>query len=226
MAVFASSRTPAVCLLALLVGACMATDPTGETAVETQVGDTLQGVAADSLSRQDYAAALIYYKTLYDRRPHDPAVVVGLSRTLRQLSRADEAHAILRRALQATPRDPGLLGELGKVQLSLDEPLKADEELPQAAALGAPLWSVLTALGVGYDRLGLNPDAERRYRQALELAPGTVTPMNTLALSLAQAKRLDEAVPLMEQAASLPEATPQVRQNLAMLYAMHDALYY
>ena len=42
--------------------------------------------------------------------------------------------------------------------------------------------------------------------------------------SLAQAGNLSEALKILKRAAALPEATPRMRQNLAMLYALKGNL--
>jgi Flp pilus assembly protein TadD len=66
--------------------------------------------------------------------------------------------------------------------------------------------------------------AERRYRQALDLSPENAVIMNNFSLSLAQAGNLPEALEILERAIGLPEATPRMRQNLALLYAMKGNL--
>jgi Flp pilus assembly protein TadD len=66
--------------------------------------------------------------------------------------------------------------------------------------------------------------AERRYRQALDLSPENPVIMNNFSLSLAQAGNLPEALEILERAIGLPEATPRMRQNLALLYAMKGNL--
>ncbi|MFP6747603.1 MAG: tetratricopeptide repeat protein, partial [Alphaproteobacteria bacterium] len=85
-------------------------------------------------------------------------------------------------------------------------------------------WEIKAALGIAHDRLEMYEQAERRYRQALDLSPENAVVMNNLALSLAQAGRLDEAIDILDQASALPEATARMRQNLALLYAMKGDL--
>jgi len=175
--------------------------------------------------RRDYTTAVSYYRNLYRRNHSDIEAVVGLSRGLRHLQQAREAQAIIMRALKEAPKDYDLRVELGKVQLSLGEPLKAIEQLSRVdAEIKGKRWDIKVALAIGHDRVEMYEQAERRYRQALQLSPENAAVMNNFALSLAQAGRLAEALELLERAASLPEATPRMRQNLALLYVMKGDL--
>ncbi|MBT6913152.1 MAG: tetratricopeptide repeat protein [Rhodospirillaceae bacterium] len=182
--------------------------------------------AAESFEqRRDYATAVSYYRNLYRRNAADVEAVIGLSRGLRQLRQAREAQAIVLRALKGAPKDLQLRAELGKVQLALGEPLKAVDSLSRVdAEATTKRWDIKVALAIAYDSVGMYEQAERRYRQALDISPENAVIMNNFALSLAQSGKLPEALEIMERAASLPEATPRMRQNLAMLYAMKGDL--
>jgi len=207
----------------LVLAGCAGGGPTGEV-VSAKVGASLLEAATDSAQRRDHITAVTYYRSLYERSPNDKAVVLGLSRSLRQLMRPREAQGVLRRALQTAPKDPELLIEMAKIQLALGEAMEAVENLTAAEPLKPGAWDVQVALGIAYDRVGLYEEAERRYRRALELSPENAVALNNFGLSLAQANRLDEAIKVLERATHLPEATNQMRQNLALLHAMKGDL--
>lgn len=192
--------------------------------VSKKVDTSLLLAARGSEARRDYTTALTYYRSLYEREPSNVAALVGMSRSLRQMGRAREAKAVVARALHADDRNAHLLAELGKAQLALGDGAEAVESLSRADAIAPNNWSLQSAIGIGYDRIGMYDLAARHYTKALELAPDNVTVLNNFALSKAQSNQLTDAIALLEQAAALPEAGPQVRQNLALLYAMNGDL--
>ncbi|MDP6344599.1 MAG: SPOR domain-containing protein [Alphaproteobacteria bacterium] len=207
-----------------MLAGCAAKPPPVESDEGSRLGRSLYEAAESSEQRRDFATAAAYYRNLYRRDPADLSAVVGLARALRRLLQAKEARAILLRAMKDRQNDADLLAELGKVQLVLGKPMKAIHSLSRIGAGDSKRWDVEDALGVAYDRIGMYPQAERRYRKALVLSPENATVLNNLALSMAQAERLDDAIEMLERAAALPEATPRMRQNLAMLYALKGDL--
>ena len=209
----------------LFLAGCVAEPPQQRAKKLGDLDRSLFQAAESFEKRRDYATAASYYRNLYNRDASDIEAVVGLSRGLRHLQQAREAQAIILRALKEAPKDYDLRAELGKVQLSLGEPLKAIDQLSRVdAEVEGKRWDIKVALAIGHDRLGMYEQAERRYRQALQLSPENAAVMNNFALSLAQAGRLGEALEILERAAALPEATPRMRQNLALLYAMKGDL--
>ncbi len=209
----------------LFLAGCLAESPQQRAENLNALDRSLFEAAESFEKRRDYATAVNYYRNLYRRDHSDIEAVVGLSRGLRHLQQAREAQAIIMRALKEAPKDYDLRAELGKVQLSLGEPLKAIDQLSRVdAEIKGKRWDIKVALAIGHDRVEMYEQAERRYRQALQLSPENAAVMNNFALSLAQAGRLAEALELLERAASLPEATPRMRQNLALLYVMKGDL--
>lgn len=221
-----SRRLAALCWVwGLLLAGCMAETPTQHADKTNRLDRSLYQAAESFEDRRDYVTAVSYYRNLYRRDKNDVGAIVGLSRGLRHLQQAREAQAIVLRALKEAPKNQDLRAELGKVQLALGEPLKAVDTLSRVdAELKGGRWDVVVALAVAHDRIGMYEQAERRYRQAMKLSPENAVVLNNYALSLAQAERLPEALEILERAAAMPEATPRMRQNLAMLYAMKGDL--
>ena len=213
------------CACSFLLVGCAA-EPVVQPADRSSRLDRSLYQAAESFEkRRDYTTAVSYYRNLYRRDQKDVDAVVGLSRGLRHLQQAREAQSIVLRAIKEAPKDQHLRAELGKIQLALGEPLKAIDSLSRVdAEIQGKRWDIKIAMAIAYDRLGMYEQAERRYHQALELSPENAIVMNNYALSLAQAGRLTEAVGILERAAAMPEATPRMRQNLALLYAMQGDL--
>jgi Flp pilus assembly protein TadD len=220
-----SSLAPIWCAVALLLASCAAEQSAQQVRPLNNLDRSLYDAAESFEKRRDYVAAVSYYRNLYRRNADDVGAVVGLSRGLRHLQQAREAQAIILRAMKNAPKDMALRAELGKVQLALGKPLKAVDTLSRVdAELKTKQWDIKVALAMAHDRVGLYEQAERRYQQALEISPENAVVMNNFALSLAQAGQLVRAIEILERAAALPEATPRMRQNLALLYAMNGDL--
>ena len=64
--------------------------------------------------------------------------------------------------------------------------------------------------------------AEEKYRAALELMPGHVHATHYLGVVLFQGRRLDEAIPLLEQSAAAVPNEPEFQNNLGLALAAAD----
>ena len=213
------------CVGSVLVAGCVVGPKIGNEETASRLDRSLYQTAQTFERRRDYAIAVRYYRKLYQRDAKSVKAVVGLSSSLRHQQQSREAQAIVIRALKDAPKDVNLRAEQGKIQLALGEPLKAIETLSLVdTEIKGGLWDIKVAIAVAYDRIGMYEQAERRYRQALDLSPENAVIMNNFSLSLAQAGNLPEALEILERAIGLPEATPRMRQNLALLYAMKGNL--
>ena len=98
------------------------------------------------------------------------------------------------------------------------------ELLNKALSLGEADWRSYAALGIANDHIGERMPALQAYEAALVLSPDNVAIINNMALSAALAGDMEEGTRLLERAATLPGATAQVRQNLALLYGVGGKL--
>ena len=213
------------CIVSVVLAGCVVGPQAGNEEKASRLDRSLYQAAQSFERRLDYATAVRYYRKLYQRDAKVVKAVVGLSSGLRRLQQSREAQAIVLRALADAPKDVDLRAEQGKIQLALGETLKAIESLSLVdTEIKGGRWDIKVAMAIAYDRLGMYEQAERRYRQALDLSPENPVIMNNFSLSLAQAGNLSEALEILERAAALPEATPRMRQNLALLYAMKGNL--
>ncbi len=224
------SRLPYAMMLSVVLClpllSCAATDDMSAklSSVEKRVTRSLATAAAGSESQKNYQSAVIYYAKLLERDPENPELTAALARSLRMLHKPNEARGYAQTALVKHKQHPLLLAELGKAQLALGEPMKAIENLSKSDALAADNWQTIVALAVAFDRIAMYDQSERRYRRAMEISPKNINVLNNYALSKAQNGKFEEATKMLEEASGLPGADPQVRQNLAMMYALQGDL--
>lgn len=200
------------------------TAPKTDTALRSKVEASMVDAGREAEKRGDFPSAQAYYRSAYERDGKNVEAALGLSRMLRRLSRPREAMVIAERALEHAKENPRLMAELGKSQLAANDTLDAIESLSRAGSLLPDDWEIQSAIGVGYDRIGMYDQAAHRYEKALAIAPSNAVVLNNYALSLAQIGKLDQAIAMLEKATAMPERSPQMRQNLALLYAMNGRI--
>lgn len=190
-------------------------------AADEPIRDFLRTAAATSQNSSNYAAAVNYYRSLHVRDSNDIEAILGLARNLRYIGAANEATKLLKEALDQFPDRIDLRAELGKAQIAMGEAADAVETLAEATKASPSDWRSLSALGIAYDLLENYSQAQASYWAALEVSPKNIAVLNNLALSKALAGELAEGISILEQASALPRPGNQVRQNLALLYAMN-----
>jgi|TARA_B100000315_G_scaffold47354_1_gene42130 Flp pilus assembly protein TadD len=191
-------------------------EDSGEEAITAAIGE----VAVSSQDSMDYEGAADRYHRLYEREPDNIDALIGFARNLRYAGRPRLAIRALREGLDLHGELTVLLVEMAKDQLAASLIADADESLARARATAPNNWEVHALNGILRDRVGDFETAHTEYRLALKLSPGNISVLNNMALSLAQAGRIDSAIEMLEPVARGENSTVQTRQNLALLYAL------
>lgn len=185
------------------------------------IGNFFRTAASSSQDNLDYRSAAKYYQNLYNRDPDDMRALLGLVRNLRYVGSARQAVGLLEDALQDHSGILSLQVEYGKSLVATGQGQRAIDLLSELLEEIPGDWEVLSALGIAYDLIKQPQDAERSYRAALVVAPQNNSVINNLALSLALSGKIDEGIALLEDTVNNLAATPHMRQNLALMYAMN-----
>jgi Flp pilus assembly protein TadD len=117
--------------------------------------------------------------------------------------------------VEGVPRDP--LSQ-GRALLERGQTTDAIAQLSAAAITSPDLIAANNLLGLAYDRLGRHDEAQVAYERALAAAPADAATLNNLGYSLYLSDRYREALARLRQAARLDPASPQVANNLALVY--------
>ena len=216
--VFRPGRAALVVALAIAAASCE-TSKLDDGFEGESLREVLLRTAAASNERQDYQSAAAAYRTLYARDSADVEIVFNFARYLRFIGRLPQAIAILDRALNERPDDARLLAERGKVELARSRPVRALEFLDRSVKIDPGDWRTHSAIGIAQDFMGRYDQARRSYRVALQLSPGNPVVLNNLALSQALSRNIDLGIATLKELVSLPDASAQARQNLALLHA-------
>lgn len=218
-------RTACAGAVLLVLAAC---ETTGGAAPETAAGPVMDGVERAMLesgreaeTAKEYEKAAAIYGRLYERRHDDAAILSAFIRNMRYSGRAKEVTAYVERTSQHLMGDVAVNFEYAKALLSAGRKRESLDFLTKAKAAMPNNWQVLSAIGIAHDGLEEFTLAQNAYAAALRLAPGNPVVLNNLAMSLAMDGKLDEAIATLEQAAARNRTSPQIRQNLALLYAVN-----
>ncbi|CUW38434.1 putative Flp pilus assembly protein TadD(Tetratricopeptide-like helical,135-227) [Magnetospirillum sp. XM-1] len=204
---------------ALMLAACAATGGS-DNGLSSAVEPSLRASALAAEAGRDYRGAVQHFSTLYQRRPDDTGLAIGLARNLRYSGQGQAAADLMQAHLARLGRDAEALLELGKDYLAADRAALCVKVLEEARGLAPGNWEVHSTLGVALDSQGRAAEAQAAYARALEITPDNAAVLNNLGLSQALAGQLDAGLATLTRAADLPAATAQVRQNLALLLAL------
>ncbi len=94
-----------------------------------------------------------------------------------------EAVKHLSQLMMVASDDPGVVSEYGKTLAAMGRAQDAVNFLTRAGQLQPTDWTVFSALGVAYDQIGNQKDAQGAYEHALALKPGEPSVLSNYALS-------------------------------------------
>jgi len=173
--------------------------------------------STDDMSARAQSAAL---QKAYESNPGDKAASIAYARSLRAITRYDEAVAVMQVAAVKAPKDQEVLGEYGKALADAGQLGQAKDVLTRAYTPDNPKWDVMNVQGSIADRLGDHPTAMSFYRNALKIAPEEPSVLTNMGLSYALAKQLPQAEQALREAAASPRASARTRGDLALVLAL------
>ena len=184
----------------------------------------LRSAAEIAENEQNYESAAGHWARLYQVEPANPTYALKLSENLRYIGRYEDAERILRQSLRVNTGHVDLSEELAKNLVAsgrLREGAANLTALAERPGLPAKRVSRLrSAIGVAFDRAGKHAEAQRSYQMALQADPLNAIALSNLGLSHALSGDLDLAEKRLREALVAPNASVQVRQNLAMVLAL------
>jgi Flp pilus assembly protein TadD len=177
-------------------------------------------LAAASRTAGDYGNAVNLYRHAATLETHNAEPLIALGDTLLDMGKVDEAIVNYNAALKITERAPNALHGLAKAYLKTGRPDLAGQPLALAYQDAPSDPKLLLLIGVADDFIGQHDHAQTRYRQGLRYAPADRAITLDLALSLALSEKFDQAIGLLRPLAYAPNASPQERQTLALIYGL------
>jgi Flp pilus assembly protein TadD len=177
--------------------------------------------AADRL---DPLARMIFWTREANLDPTDAVAGIELASSLRTLGRFGEAEQAVQKVLVLYPANLDALMESARVAVASGKGFYALDPLRKAEALAPRDWRVYSLLAVAHDQ-NQQPDlAKTAYDQALALSPDNPAVLSNLGLWYATHGDTAQGEGYLRRAITQPAATPQERQNLALVLGMEGKL--
>ncbi len=173
------------------------------------------GLADTALAGGMPTLALQVSQAVLAQHPRNVAALVRRGDAYYQLGDPAKAALSYRQALQIQPRSVAALLGIGRVALETDA-AEASAHFTEALALDPTNIAALTDRGVAEDLLGSHAAAQSDYRQAIAQGGDATATQIDLALSLAMTGDPATAIRLLEPIATSPNASPKVREDLAL----------
>jgi Flp pilus assembly protein TadD len=208
--------------LAATAGAC-ATGPDGSAAERLTFEAALRPASAaeiEAAERADPLTRANFWSREYNKNPEDVAVAMSFARALREMGSHARAAEIVEKALLLKPDDPGLMMQMGRIQISAGDFEGARQSFTRVTEIEPGRAEAWGALGTAFDKLDWHSRAQAAYQKALEIEPSRTTTLTNYGLSLVLTGELREAEAQLRRAAAQPDASPQVRENLALVLGL------
>src|SRR3954469_24159159 len=160
-----------------------------------------------------------------DAKEKAPAPAANLDESIRQAQLLrlagsyPEAIKHLSQLMMVAADDPRVVSEYGKTLAAMGRASDAVNFLTRAEQLSPTDWTVHSALGVAYDQIGNQKEAQAAYEHALALKPGEPSVLNNYALSRMLAKDTGMAQNLAGRAelANAAVKDEKIARNIAMI---------
>ncbi|MGI9426795.1 MAG: tetratricopeptide repeat protein [Hyphomicrobiaceae bacterium] len=165
----------------------------------------------------DPVTAVDYYSKLYASDPTNKTIAMNYAQSLSDSGHSSRALAVYRTAASHHSKDRDFAAAYGRAALSAGKLALADKLLAHADNPGDPDWRVVSARGTALAKQGKYEQAQPYFERALQLAPGNSTVLSNLAMARAANGDLKSAENLLRKATLMPNARPQVRQNLNLV---------
>jgi tetratricopeptide (TPR) repeat protein len=163
-----------------------------------------------------YADAAAIFESYTERRPGNAWGHYMLALSAWKSGDLAKSEGAFEKALSIDPNHFKSLVNLSRVLIEQKRFDDAIVTLTHAEGVDADSIDVQRLLARVYHAQGKTDEAEAAYRRALELNERDAWSMNNLGLVLLEAKRADEALPLLVKAVELRKDVPEFHNNLGM----------
>jgi Flp pilus assembly protein TadD len=156
----------------------------------------------------------------YAKDMRNPEVALGYARQLRAMGEKQQALLVLQQAAALHPGHRGILSEMGRLALDLEQVELAQRLLAAADDPANADWRTISARGTVLAKQGKYREAIPLYERALALAPNEASILNNLALALTMEGNAERAEVLLKQALAQSNHAARVDQNLALVLSL------
>ncbi|MEM6535744.1 MAG: tetratricopeptide repeat protein [Pseudomonadota bacterium] len=171
--------------------------------------------------RSDPIRRVSFWAEEYRKDQANLDTTLRFMRALRAIGSHDRILEIVQQSYPLHPKSHELLLELGRSFMDQNKPNDAAAAFVRAADYSPQdVAAPLAALGLAFDHMDRHDDAQEAYREALARQPERLSTLSNYGISLALTGDLAESEAVLRKAVSLPGASPQIKQNLALVLGL------
>ena len=170
--------------------------------------------------KQDVVGGAAYWGARYDANRTDIPAAVSFARNLRQMGGAQQAVTLLKEVVMTAPDNASVLSEYGKALTAVGRSSDAIPFFARSIQIDSRDWSTFSAYGVALDQTGAHKKAQDNYFIALDLSSNNPTVQGNLAMSYVLGGQIAQGEAILRKLVARPDATAQMRQNLAMVASL------
>ncbi len=207
-------------ILLLWVSALVCSCTNQEELYSDSSSASLLRIAESMQKSRDFETAKKLYQQILETSPNHIEARLGLSTIYTQEGKSTDAINLLEETLKLHPQNSSVLKALGKAYISTNNGEKGEKIYKQLYALQPEDVITLNGLGICSDLKSQHSQAQTWYRKALEKDPNNISVQSNFGLSLALEGRVEEGIKRLTQLSQQPKATPNVKHNLAVAYAL------
>jgi len=185
-----------------------------ETVRKASSADVQQALRSDPLTQA------AFFANQFDRDPTDAQMGLYLSNALRALGRNAEAADTAHKVLLFQPNNVEVLTAAARAHIADNNAFYAVDPLQRIIELKPNTWQTYSLLGVAYDQIKRQDEAQTAWATALKLSPNNPDVLTNMAMSKVTKGDLAGAEPLLRTAVAQKSASMQVRQNLALVLGL------
>lgn len=156
--------------------------------------------------------------------PTDPVAGVRAAKALRELGRYEQAVDAAQQVLMVQPQNAEAMLEVGRSYIAGGQAFYGIQALEEAQRLLPQDWRPLSLLGVAYQQVRRNDDAQAAWAYALALSPDNPDVLTNMGMALATNGDAAQAETYLRRAAGQPGASMRVRQNLALVLGVQGKM--
>ena len=170
--------------------------------------------------RMDPLSRSLFWQQEFEINPADPVAGVRLAQALRELGQYDQAVEAADKVLIVQPDNTEAMIELGRAHIARGQAFYGIAALERARDLLPGDWRPWSLLGVAYQQVRREADAQTAWAEGLRLSPDNPSILSNMAMVHLTAGDLPGAETLLRRAAAQPGAGLQVKQNLALVVGL------
>lgn len=217
------TRGLAVSFAALMLGACAQTADlvnTETSLLSPKAEDEADKLASPTGPQSELQKATLYWGKEFNKNPTDKKAAISYAKNLKALGEKRQALGVMQQTSALFPKDPDVLSEYGRLALDFDQVSLAGKLLEAADDPAKPDWHVVSARGTVLAKQSRYKEAIEFFDRALALQPNQPSIMSNLAMAHAMSGDAKTAEGILRDAAAQPEATPAIKQNLALVLGL------